>query len=155
MVSKSKLEWLVIHSTETEFGLSISLSEINSNHKERFGIIGFSDVIDFEGSIKATYDFYDYKKTKPYVWGLKNSRHIAYVGGLSEDGFYKEDTKSPEQQETLEDYISIALNSITPDGLEKLKNYRKNLRSKIIGSSLFDVQNFSNNFANKLNKIEN
>ena len=57
--------------------------------------------------------------------------------------------------ETLEDYISIALNSITPDGLEKLKNYRKNLRSKIIGSSLFDVQNFSNNFANKLNKIEN
>ena len=106
MVSKSKLEWLVIHSTETEFGLSTSLSEINSNHKERFGIIGFSDVIDFEGSIKATYDFYDYKKTKPYDWGLKNSRHIAYVGGLSEDGFYKEDTKSPEQQETLEVYIA-------------------------------------------------
>ena len=57
--------------------------------------------------------------------------------------------------DTLDDYISIALYSTKPDGLEKLKNYRKNLRSKIIGSSLFDVQNFSNNFVNKLNKIEN
>ena len=55
--------------------------------------------------------------------------------------------------DSIEDYITIALDSITPDGLEKLKNYRKNLRSKIIGSSLFDVQNFSNNFVNKLNKI--
>ena len=73
MVSKSKLEWLVIHSTETEFGLSISLSEINSNHKERFGIIGFSDVIDFEGNIKATYDFYDYKNFRLLLCRLKVS----------------------------------------------------------------------------------
>ena len=39
--------------------------------------------------------------------------------------------------------------------LDKLKNYRKNLRSKIINSPLFDVQNFSDNFVDKLNKIEN
>ena len=57
--------------------------------------------------------------------------------------------------DSIEDYITIALDSITPDGLEKLKNYRKNLRSNIISSSLFDVQNFTNNFINKLNKIEN
>ncbi|HBY68754.1 MAG TPA: hypothetical protein DEG69_14020 [Flavobacteriaceae bacterium] len=30
---------------------------------------------------------------------------MAYIGGLSEDGFYKADTMSPEQKETLDVYI--------------------------------------------------
>ena len=105
MEYKPKLEWLVVHSTETEFGLDVSISEINSDHKERFGIIGFSDIIDFEGNIEGTYSLYDYRNHKPYDWGLKNSRHVAYIGGLSEDGFYKVDTMSPEQKETLDVYI--------------------------------------------------
>ena len=57
--------------------------------------------------------------------------------------------------DTKDDYISIALNSVTHNGIEKLKSYRKNLRSKIISSPLFDVQNFSDNFADKLYTIKN
>ena len=57
--------------------------------------------------------------------------------------------------DTKDDYISIALNSVTYNGIEKLKSYRKNLRSKIISSPLFDVQNFSDNFADKLYTIKN
>lgn len=106
MPSKKSLEWLVIHSTETQFGLDVSVADINTEHIDRFGIIGFSDIIDFEGNIEATYDLYDYKKEKPYNWGLKNSRHVAYIGGLSEDGFHKEDTMSPEQRDTLDVYIA-------------------------------------------------
>ena len=104
MESKKTLEWLVIHSTETQFGLDVSISDINIEHIDKYGVIGYSDIIDFEGNIQATYDLYDYKKQKPYNWGLKNSRHVAYIGGLSEDGFYKEDTMSPEQRETLDVY---------------------------------------------------
>jgi hypothetical protein len=105
MQYKPTLEWLVVHSTETEFGLDVSISDINSEHIEKFGIIGFSDIIDFEGNIEGTYKLYDYRKDKPYDWGLENSRHVAYIGGLSEDGFYKADTMSPEQKETLDVYI--------------------------------------------------
>ena len=105
MTDRKSLEWLVIHSTETQFGLDVSSSDINQEHIEKYGIIGFSDIIDFEGNIESTYHFYDYRNKKPYNWGLKNSRHVAYIGGLSEDGFYKQDTKSPEQEETLQVYI--------------------------------------------------
>ena len=133
MGTKKTLEWLVIHSTETQFGLNVSIAEINKEHIEKFGIIGFSDIIDFEGNIESTYDFYDYKKQKPYNWGIENSRHVAYIGGLSDCGFYKENTMSPEQQETLDVYVLYmkrrhpGLKVIEFNELKKAKQWKKGL----------------------------
>ena len=80
---------------------------------------------------------------------LKGDRFISRCGySINKNAGLKNFTA-----ETKEDYISIALNSCTEYGVDELKNYRKNLRSKIINSPLFDVQSFSDNFVDKLNKI--
>ena len=103
------LEKLVIHSTETPFGIEVDLESIESEHLEKgFKNIGFSDVIDFEGNIESTARLYDFKNgEKPHDWGIPNSRHIAYIGGISEDTFNIEDTRTVEQQETLEIYVEF------------------------------------------------
>ena len=90
------LEKLVIHSTETPFGIEVDLESIESEHLEKgFKNIGFSDVIDFEGNIESTARLYDFKNgEKPHDWGIPNSRHIAYIGGISEDTFNIEDTRT-------------------------------------------------------------
>jgi hypothetical protein len=86
------LEKLVIHSTETPFGIEVDLESIESEHLEK----GF------------TARLYDFKNgEKPHDWGIPNSRHIAYIGGISEDSFNIEDTRTLEQQETLEIYIEF------------------------------------------------
>ena len=103
------LEKLVIHSTETPFGIEVDIESIEAEHKEKgFGTIGFSDVIDFEGNIESTARLYNFKNgEKPYDWGMSNARHIAYLGGISEDGFNIEDTRSLEQIESIDIYIAF------------------------------------------------
>ncbi len=54
---------------------------------------------------------------------------------------------------TKEEYISIALNSIKSDGIETLKELRKDLRSKIIKSPLFNIDDYANEFVEQLKKI--
>lgn len=103
------LDKLVIHSTETPFGIEVDLEAIEAEHLEKgFRNIGFSDIIDFDGVIESTARLYDFiKGEKPHDWGVPNSRHIAYLGGISEDGFNIEDTRTLEQQESLEIYIEF------------------------------------------------
>jgi len=103
------LEKLVIHSTETPFGIEVDLESIEAEHIDKgFKSIGFSDVIDFDGIIESTIRLYDYKNgEKPHSWDIPNSRHIAYLGGISEDGYNIEDTRTVEQQESLDIYIEF------------------------------------------------
>ena len=54
---------------------------------------------------------------------------------------------------TKEEYISIALNSIKSGGIETLKKLRKDLRSKIIKSPLFNIDDYANEFVEQLKKI--
>jgi len=103
------LEKLVIHSTETPFGIDVDLECIETEHLDKgFKNIGFSDIIDFDGKIESTARLYDFQNgEKPHDWGIPNSRHIAYIGGISEDGYNIEDTRTYEQQESLEVYIEF------------------------------------------------
>ena len=55
--------------------------------------------------------------------------------------------------DTKEEYISIALNSITSGGIETLKKLRKDLRSKIIKSPLFNIDEYTDEFVEQLRKI--
>ena len=100
------LDKLVIHSTKTPYGLYIPIEDIHENHIIKgYGRIGFSDVIHFDGLIESTIEITEGER--PYDWGIENSRHIAYMGGLSEDGFNIENTMTPEQEDTLDVYIEF------------------------------------------------
>tara|TARA_R110001592_G_scaffold108024_2_gene302169 strand:- start:11796 stop:12206 length:411 start_codon:yes stop_codon:yes gene_type:complete len=103
------LEKLVIHSTETPFGVEVDMEIIEAEHLEKgFETIGFCDIINFDGIIESTARLYNFHEgEKPHNWGIPNSRHIAYLGGISEDGFNIEDTRTLEQQEALEVYIEF------------------------------------------------
>tara|TARA_Y100001970_G_C14190975_1_gene835370 strand:- start:342 stop:1967 length:1626 start_codon:yes stop_codon:yes gene_type:complete len=50
------------------------------------------------------------------------------------------------------DYISKALEFKTVEGIRKLQTFRKNLRKRLIKSPLFDVNEFSDSFIEKLKK---
>ena len=50
------------------------------------------------------------------------------------------------------DYISKALEFKTVEGIKKLQTFRKNLRKRLIKSPLFDVNEFSDSFIEKIKK---
>ena len=100
------LDKLVVHSTETPYGIYIPIEDLHDNHIIKgYGKIGFADVIHFDGLIESTLAITNGEK--PYDWGTPKSRHIAYMGGLSRDGFNIENTMTAEQQETLYLYIQF------------------------------------------------
>mgnify|MGYP003111780579 FL=1 len=100
------LDKLVIHSTKTPYGVFIPIEDIHEEHLIKgYGKIGFADVIHFDGLIESTLEVT--KDGKPYDWGIQNARHIAYMGGLSEDGFNIENTMTLEQKETLNVYVEF------------------------------------------------
>tara|TARA_R100000008_G_scaffold76798_1_gene56862 strand:+ start:1246 stop:1614 length:369 start_codon:yes stop_codon:yes gene_type:complete len=101
------LQKLVIHSTKTPYGIYVPLDEIQEEHitDRGFSEIGFSDIITFEGVIESTLQIRNGEKT--HDWGMTDSRHVAYMGGISEDGFNIEDTRTPEQRESLRIYIEF------------------------------------------------
>ncbi len=53
-----------------------------------------------------------------------------------------------------DEYISIALQFSTANGVKKLKNLRKNLRLNIVNSPLFDTNSFSDSLLDKLDKYK-
>ena len=100
------LDKLIIHSTETPYGVYIPIEDMHEDHiLQGYGKIGFSDVIHFDWLIESTLAVTDGERA--YDWGISASRHIAYMGGLSEDGFNIENTMTIEQKETLEIYIEF------------------------------------------------
>ena len=55
--------------------------------------------------------------------------------------------------ENKQHYISIALQFMKDENIDKLISLRKSLRLKVLKSPLFDTSDFVNNFTKKLNKI--
>jgi len=98
------LEYLVIHSTKTPYGIEVDMEDIQEEHIELgYGKIGYADIINFDGIIESTLRLTG--GSKPYNWDMENSRHVAYMGGISEDGFNIEDTRTIEQVDSLHIYV--------------------------------------------------
>jgi len=100
------LDKLVIHSTRTPYGVYIPIEDIHEEHVLKgYDRIGFSDVIHFDGLIESTIEITGGERA--YDWGVSEARHIAYMGGLSEDGFNLENTMTVEQEDTLTVYVEF------------------------------------------------
>ena len=80
---------------------------------------------------------------------LKGSKFVSRCGySINKNACLNEFTAN-----TKEEYISIALNSIKSGGIETLKKLRKDLRSKIIKSPLFNIDDYADEFVDQLEKI--
>jgi hypothetical protein len=101
------LKYLIIHSTYTREGNDIEMNE-NTNHS-------YSDIIHTNGNIESLLN--NNRKNRTDSWDLKYnnedintlSRHIAYVGGLNKDNTNSKDTRTLEQEETLEVYVKYMI----------------------------------------------
>jgi len=101
------LKYLIIHSTYTREGNDIEVNE-NTNHS-------YSDIIHLNGNIQSLLNNKSNNRTDS--WDLKYnnedintlSRHIAYVGGLNKDNTNSKDTRTLEQEETLEVYVKYMI----------------------------------------------
>jgi len=101
------LKYLIIHSTYTREGNDIEMNE-NTNHS-------YSDIIHTNGNIESLLN--NNRKNRTNSWDLKYnnedintlSRHIAYVGGLNKDNTNSKDTRTLEQEETLEVYVKYMI----------------------------------------------
>ena len=101
------LKYLIIHSTYTREGNDIEMNE-NTNHS-------YSDIIHANGNIESLLN--NNRKNRTDSWDLKYnnedintlSRHIAYVGGLNKDNTNSKDTRTLEQEETLEVYVKYMI----------------------------------------------
>ena len=101
------LKYLIIHSTYTKEGDDIEINE-NTNHS-------YSDIIHTNGDIESLLN--NSRKNRTDSWDLRYnnkdintiSRHIAYVGGLNKDNTNSKDTRTLEQEETLEVYVKYMI----------------------------------------------
>lgn len=101
------LKYLIIHSTNTKEGKSINLDK-NTKYL-------YSDIVDLKGNIINL--LLDDKSNRTEDWDLnynnkninKDSRHIAYVGGINKENTHAKDTRTDKQKETLEIYIKYML----------------------------------------------
>lgn len=129
----SKLEFLIIHCTETPENRPISMTDIinwHTNPKSKGGRgwsrVGYSDMIYLDGSLHNLTPFNQDSKVDNWemTWGAKGfngrSRHMVYVGGLelteelvdpdNEDQDVLDyctpgDTRTPKQLYTMEVYV--------------------------------------------------
>lgn len=111
------LKYLVIHSTKTDYDTEVSDKEvINSHmlpspHGKGWTKVGYSDLIHLDGTISNLTPFNEDGRVEE--WKLSHdgehiypyARHIAYVGGISKDGFNCENTMTKEQQITFDIYL--------------------------------------------------
>ena len=115
------LKYLVIHSTNTEYDIEVSEQEIINSHMlppphgKGWNKVGYSDVIHLDGTISNLTPFNEDGRVEE--WNLSHdgqyiyplARHIAYVGGVSKDGFNSENTMTEEQQITFDIYLKYML----------------------------------------------
>lgn len=122
MSNLQKLSFLVIHCTATPAGKVFTKDDIirwHTNPKHLGGRgwnrPGYSDVIYLDGRLVNlipynTDDYVDLWEISNGVEGINGkSRHIVYVGGMDEKGNLPQDTRTPEQNDTLEVYIRYTL----------------------------------------------
>jgi len=115
------LKYLVIHSTNTEYDVEVSEKQIINSHillppnGKGWDKVGYSDVIHLDGTITNLTPFNEDGRVEE--WNLSHdghdiyplARHIAYVGGVSKDGFNSENTMTQEQQITFDIYLKYML----------------------------------------------
>lgn len=109
----AKLEYLVIHATDTPAGRAISKADIELWHTgpksqghRGWSKVGYSDMIHLEGTIENLIEF-DQDDTVD-SWEISNgakgynskSRHVVYVGGAN-----GVDTRTQAQRYALEVYV--------------------------------------------------
>tara|TARA_B100000424_G_scaffold250220_1_gene224744 strand:+ start:905 stop:1381 length:477 start_codon:yes stop_codon:yes gene_type:complete len=114
---RKHIKYLVIHSTNTEYGVELSEKQIINSHMlppplgKGWNKVGYSDVIHLDGTITNLTPFNEDGRVEE--WKLSHdgediylvSRHIAYVGGISEDGFNSQNTMTEEQSKTFDLYL--------------------------------------------------
>tara|TARA_R110000744_G_scaffold88825_4_gene173000 strand:- start:528 stop:1007 length:480 start_codon:yes stop_codon:yes gene_type:complete len=113
----SNIKYLVIHSTNTNYDIEFTEKQIINSHMlapphgKGWIKVGYSDVIHLDGTISNLTPFNEDGRVKE--WNLSHdgqdiytsSRHIAYVGGISKDGFNCENTMTQEQMITFDSYL--------------------------------------------------
>jgi N-acetylmuramoyl-L-alanine amidase len=116
-----KLKYLVIHSTKTDYDIEVSDKEIINLHMlppphgKGWSKVGYSDLIHLDGTISNLTPFNEDGRVEE--WRLSHdgeeiypyARHIAYVGGVSKDGFNCENTMTEEQLITFDAYLKYMI----------------------------------------------
>lgn len=94
-----KINYIVLHCSATKEGRKVTVSEIDTWHKERgFRKIGYHYVIYLDGTIHSGRDI---SEVGAHVSGHNaDSIGICYVGGLDDVGNPK-DTRTPEQRAAM------------------------------------------------------
>ncbi len=101
-----KVDFAIIHCSDTPEGRNVKTSEIKRWHTEERGWsdIGYHYVVELDGTIvKGRLDEIVGAHAKGYN---SNSIGICYVGGRSKKGLAK-DTRTPEQKRSLYELIKI------------------------------------------------
>jgi len=111
------LKYLIIHSTNTEYDVEFSEKQIINSHMlppphgKGWGKVGYSDVIHLDGTITNFTPFNEDGRVEEWKLSYNGesvypfARHIAYVGGISKDGFNSENTMTEEQIITFDIYL--------------------------------------------------
>lgn len=104
----ARIEYLVIHCTDTPDGREVSRKDIEKWHIEERGWsrVGYSDMIHLDGTLENLIDWNQDGNVD--TWEVSNgargyngkSRHVVYVGGGN-----NVDTRTSEQYITLKDYV--------------------------------------------------
>lgn len=119
----AKLDYLVIHCTATPKGRKVSKEDIERWHiKERgWSRVGYSDMIHLDGSLEnlVPFDQDDNVDNWEITNGAKGfntkSRHVVYVGGVSDKipnglrNHTPEDTRTADQSLSLITYIKYMI----------------------------------------------
>jgi N-acetylmuramoyl-L-alanine amidase len=112
-----KLQFLIIHCTATPEHREVTSDEIRYWHLSPPPIgrgwhrVGYSDMIHLDGTIENLIPYNEDDNVDP--WELTNgvsgensiSRHIVYVGGMTQDNKKELDTRNKEQLITMALYV--------------------------------------------------
>ena len=97
------IQRIIIHCSATKPGQSCNAEIIDKWHKEKgYKCIGYHYVILLDGTIEKGRD--EQEKGSHCLGYNNDSIGICYVGGLNKNG-NPEDTRTPEQKETLKNLI--------------------------------------------------
>jgi len=117
-----KLNYLVIHCTASPEGTELTKDDIIRMHTapkhlggRGWNRPGYSDIIYLDGKLINIIPFNQDDQVDAWeisngVRGLNgNARHVVYVGGVDKDGKKPKDTRTNEQESTLETYVKFMI----------------------------------------------
>jgi N-acetylmuramoyl-L-alanine amidase len=123
-----QLKYLMIHCTATPEGKLYTGEQIRKMHCDPpprgrgWKQVGYSDIIHQDGVVEnlVTYDndstIQPREITNGSVGRNSETRHVAYIGGVTVNGKHAKDTRTIEQYHALKDYVYSFL-EMEPDGI--------------------------------------